>query len=117
MARPIHPVYAEFADAYNEKSPFMAQAFQGIKANNFEKLYLVRKGADDFFFGQLELPDVIRYQKQIPGPNDSIVNLTIFRPPATEDEVLPIIIHSHGGGFVLESVQTYAKAAIDFYLI
>jgi hypothetical protein len=93
MDRPIHPAYAEISDAYSEKSSFMTQVFQDIKENNFEKLHFVRKIGDEST-SKLELPNVIRYQKQIPGPNDSTVNLTIFRPPGTEDQVLPIIIHA-----------------------
>jgi hypothetical protein len=104
MDRPIHPTYAEFADAYNEKSPFMTQAFQDVKENNFEKLHFVRKSGDAFF-SKLELPNVVRYQKQIPGPNDSIVNLTIFRPPGTEDQVLPIIIHALISCFFLQVLE------------
>ncbi|KAI9489083.1 alpha/beta hydrolase fold-domain-containing protein [Zychaea mexicana] len=60
----------------------------------------------------LSLPKVIEEDKTVIH-NGIEVRLTLFRPPRTEKDILPVVIYYHGGGFVFGSKFTHAKPVRD----
>ncbi|KAI8093789.1 alpha/beta hydrolase fold-3 domain-containing protein [Halteromyces radiatus] len=56
------------------------------------------------------LPKALVEEKVIPaGVDNHNITLTIVRPIGTENEVLPVIIYFHGGGWVFGSFKTTEK--------
>ena len=43
------------------------------------------------------------------GPNGTKVSITIVRPPNTSNETLPVVIYTHGGGWVLGGFNTHDR--------
>ena len=76
----------------------------------------LRKSADEKSKNNIKnLPDVIEEDKRVVC-NGIEIRLTLYRPPGTENEVLPIVIFYHGGGYVLCSKYTHAKPVRDVRL-
>ncbi|KAI9259647.1 Alpha/Beta hydrolase protein [Phascolomyces articulosus] len=55
-----------------------------------------------------DLPEVIEEDKTI-NYDGTEVRLTLFRPPGTESETLPVVVFYHGGGWVFCSKHTHVK--------
>jgi acetyl esterase len=43
------------------------------------------------------------------GPNGTKVSITIVRPPNSSNETLPVVIYTHGGGWVLGGFNTHDR--------
>src|SRR5262249_328747 len=43
------------------------------------------------------------------GPNGTKVSITIVRPPNASNETLPVVIYTHGGGWVLGGFNTHDR--------
>ncbi|KAI8966928.1 Alpha/beta hydrolase fold-3, partial [Mycotypha africana] len=68
----------------------------------------------DQFAEQYPIPETIRTKQEVVGgPKKLKIGTTVFRPKRTEDEVLPVILFCHGGGWVLGSAKTHAKIATE----
>ncbi|KAI9493375.1 Alpha/Beta hydrolase protein [Zychaea mexicana] len=101
---PVHPVYA----AYFEKSKQAPKARDGTIT--LEKM---RELANGRLKGlNLALPDVIEQDKTVTHDGTEI-RLTLFRPPGTENDVLPVVVYYHGGGWVFGSKHTHGKVIRD----
>ncbi|CEP18512.1 hypothetical protein [Parasitella parasitica] len=113
---PIHPVYQAVCDDHKAQ---IAAAFQlmGGDSGSPEKEYQVitelRIVADEFA-KKVPLPDTLQSKQEvIGGPQDLKIGTTVFRPVGSENEVLPVVLYLHGGGWVLGSAITHAKIATD----
>ncbi|KAI9259648.1 Alpha/Beta hydrolase protein [Phascolomyces articulosus] len=62
-----------------------------------------------------ELPDVIEEDKVILYKGTEL-RMTLFRPPGTENDILPVVIYFHGGGSVCGSKYTHGKPVRDICL-
>ncbi|KAI8149107.1 Alpha/Beta hydrolase protein [Fennellomyces sp. T-0311] len=73
----------------------------------------MNKSMDESFKKKLHtLPKVIEKDKTVTY-NGTELQLTLFRPLETENELLPVVIFYHGGGWVFGSKYTYAKVIRD----
>ncbi|CAO0802668.1 unnamed protein product [Mucor circinelloides] len=113
---PIHPVYQAFCDDHKTQ---LAAAFQlmGSDTPTPEKKYQIitelRTVADEFA-KKVPIPETLRSKQEVVGgPKNLKIGTTVFRPVGSENEVLPVILYCHGGGWVLGSATTHAKIATD----
>ncbi|KAI8876443.1 hypothetical protein K501DRAFT_262138 [Backusella circina FSU 941] len=94
----------------------MTALYQGFENSTEEQRYqgiLELRAAADGVARQLPLPETIRTEYTWPvGAADS-VKVTVFRPLGSEDEMLPIVLYCHGGGWLLGSVLTHGRFATD----
>ena len=52
-------------------------------------------------------PDVERFDNIVYGPDEVWNVLDVYRPKASKDEVLPVIVSVHGGGWVYGDKDRY----------
>ncbi|CDH49246.1 esterase lipase [Lichtheimia corymbifera JMRC:FSU:9682] len=97
---PIHPVYAASIEA-RKGIPPLSQ----IPLEKFREVANQRSAA-------LKLPEVIEQDKTVEFEGRAL-NLTLLRPLGTENEILPVVIFYHGGGFVFGSKYTHARIIRD----
>ncbi|KAJ8662380.1 hypothetical protein O0I10_002074 [Lichtheimia ornata] len=59
--------------------------------------------------------DVLEEEKQIPSPHGDgqTIRLVITRPVNSENEMLPVIIYLHGGGWVFGNAQTHKRVRTE----
>ncbi|KAI8636851.1 alpha/beta hydrolase fold-domain-containing protein [Parasitella parasitica] len=113
---PIHPVYQAVCDEHKAQ---IAAAFQLMGGDNAspEKHYQViteLRAAADEFAKRVPLPETCRSRQEVfGGPNNIKIGTTVFRPVGSENEVLPVTLYFHGGGWVLGSAITHAKIATE----
>jgi acetyl esterase len=43
------------------------------------------------------------------GPNSEKISITIVRPPSNSNEILPVVVYIHGGGWVLGGFDTHER--------
>jgi acetyl esterase len=56
-----------------------------------------------------KLPADIEYRTIPGGPDSREISITIVRPPKSSNEILPVIIFIHGGGWVLGGFDTHER--------
>ncbi|KAI9259663.1 alpha/beta hydrolase fold-domain-containing protein [Phascolomyces articulosus] len=100
----LDPVYA----AYCKQAKLAPKP-----TNDIHTLEQIRKAADERIKSlNIPLPNVIEQEKTI-IQNNRTVQLTLFRPPRTENDILPVVLFYHGGGMVFGSKYTHAKPMRD----
>lgn len=86
FSTPIHPVYAASIEARKGLPPLSA-----IPIEKFREAANQRSAA-------LKLPEVIEQDKTVEF-EDKKLKLTLLRPLGTENDILPVVIYYHGGGW------------------
>ncbi|KAG2218427.1 hypothetical protein INT45_013171 [Circinella minor] len=100
-ATPIHPSYAALFEK-NKNNPRPS----GGMISPQEYRENLDKGAKE----SISLPKVIEKEMVITY-NNLDVNIVLYRPPeSNEDDILPIVIYYHGGGFVFGSKNSHSIA-------
>ncbi|KAI9245686.1 alpha/beta hydrolase fold-domain-containing protein [Phascolomyces articulosus] len=99
-ATPIHPDYAAFFEkTRNHLRPSSGLITPQEYRENLDKAASL-----------ISLPKVIEKEMTITY-NNIEVKIILFRPPESkDDELLPILIYYHGGGFVFGSRHSHSKA-------
>ncbi len=73
-----------------------------------EKLRAEFKKADDIRDAGLSTPDdIIRYDNICYGEDKKWQMLDVYRPKDKKDEILPVIVSIHGGGWVYGDKERY----------
>ncbi|KAI8150064.1 alpha/beta hydrolase fold-domain-containing protein [Fennellomyces sp. T-0311] len=96
---PLDPAYAaHFERVRNNPRP----SGGNITAKEY------RDNVDKIAATTISLPKIIE-EERIITYNNNTVNLFLLRPLGTENEVLPVILYFHGGGFVFGSKYSHSK--------
>ncbi|KAI8062768.1 alpha/beta hydrolase fold-domain-containing protein [Gilbertella persicaria] len=104
----IHPVYQE-ACSYSKE--YIYPLFEKNVTKSLEeqrKFIIGLRAQNDKPFVKTKLKDVLRSKQQMDK-----MNTTIFRPLGTEEQVLPVTLLIHGGGWLMGNTNSYSKLAID----
>nr|AGC24321.1 esterase [Rhizomucor miehei] len=99
---PIHPVYAAAFAAMKERPPIHTLDLKVVRESSEARQLAAN----------IKLPEVIEEDKVVESDGKTL-KLTIVRPPGTEDQILPVLIFLHGGGFVFGSKYTHIKPVRD----
>ncbi|KAI9493372.1 alpha/beta hydrolase fold-domain-containing protein [Zychaea mexicana] len=99
----LDPVYAAFCEQAKHNPKF---------SDGSIPLPAFREAANQRLKGVKNLPEVIEEDKVVVH-NSIDVRLTLFRPPGTENEILPAVVFYHGGGWVFGSKYTHGKLVKD----
>ncbi|KAI8150423.1 Alpha/Beta hydrolase protein [Fennellomyces sp. T-0311] len=99
---PVHPVYA----AHFEQSKKNPKVYDGVITLEQMRAYANQRLKD------LPMPEVLEQDKTVVH-NGTEIRLTIFRPLGTENELLPVVVYYHGGGWVFGSKFTHGKVIRD----
>jgi acetyl esterase len=112
--RPIHPVYKVACDESRKRSPILVKVVsEALETKDYSQIQAFRAAGDEQL-SKIPLPDIIKTTKEvIGGPEGIKLKLVIYRPVGSEDEVLPIILFFHGGGYIFGSIYTHGKPVID----
>ncbi|KAI7897600.1 Alpha/Beta hydrolase protein [Cokeromyces recurvatus] len=71
----------------------------------------------DEFAKRVPVPETITFKQEVfGGPKNLKVGTTVFKPLNTENEILPVILYLHGGGWVFGNAITHRKIATDLCL-
>ncbi|KAI8150425.1 Alpha/Beta hydrolase protein [Fennellomyces sp. T-0311] len=100
----LDPVYAAYCEQA-KKNPKVSEGkitLPQMRAMANERLKSLK----------LPLPDVIEEDRTVVQDGTEL-RLTLFRPPGTENETLPVVIFYHGGGWVFGSKFTHGKIVRD----
>ncbi|KAI8878695.1 hypothetical protein K501DRAFT_277256 [Backusella circina FSU 941] len=111
--RGIHPIYDAVCDKMLSENHIFQKALEEAISNNTELLEKVRQMGD---LGQpgISIRETLKVRREISGgPDDIKVHISIHRPVGSENEVLPIMIFSHGGGFAVGSHETHITSVTD----
>ncbi|KAI7848912.1 Alpha/Beta hydrolase protein [Circinella umbellata] len=99
---PIHPVYA----ASFEKTKNAPKVRNGdITIEQMREFANAR-------LKEIPVAQIIEEDKTVVH-NDTEIKLNLFRPVGTENDVLPVVVYYHGGGWVFGSKYTHGKAVRD----
>jgi acetyl esterase/lipase len=112
--RPIHPVYKVACDESRKRSPILVKVVsEALETKDYSQIQAFRAAGDEQL-SKIPLPDIIKTTKEVTGGPDNIkVKLSIYSPTGSGDEVLPIILYLHGGGFMFGSTYTHGKSVVD----
>ncbi|KAJ8653445.1 hypothetical protein O0I10_010881 [Lichtheimia ornata] len=100
LPTPIHPAYAAINEARKKLPPMGDIPLEKVREN------MDKRGA------AVQVPDVIE-EDRVVDSEDKSLRLTLLRPLGTEDEMLPVVIYYHGGGFISGSKYTHRKVTRD----
>ncbi|KAI8875153.1 hypothetical protein K501DRAFT_338867 [Backusella circina FSU 941] len=112
---PIHPIYKQECDRSELQSPILLGVIaNAMETKDYSQIQALRAAGDEQL-SKIPLPDIIKTTKEVTGGPDNVnVKLVIYRPIGSEDEILPIILYFHGGGYMFGSTYTHGKSVIDF---
>ncbi|KAI8048615.1 alpha/beta hydrolase fold-domain-containing protein [Gilbertella persicaria] len=106
----IHPIYKEKCRIIQQKSEAALETMKNATPEERLQLLIQKRADDDVQARKLIMPATEQIKLEISGgPNHLKVKTVIFRPPGTQDNVLPVILYYHGGGFIKGSAYTHAK--------
>ncbi|KAG2221492.1 hypothetical protein INT45_008817 [Circinella minor] len=105
MAPPVtlHPVYAAYCENARKLPKFSEQTIPLPK---------LRELANQRSKELKNLLEVMEQDKTVTH-NGVEVRLTLFRPPGTQNQSLPVVLFFHGGGWVFGSKHTHVKPVRD----
>jgi acetyl esterase len=111
---PIHPFYKQECIRAAGQSPILLKVLaNAMETKDYSQIQAFRAAGDEQL-SKIPLPDIIKTTKEvIGGPEGIKLKLVIYRPVGSEDEVLPIILFFHGGGYIFGSIYTHGKPVID----
>ncbi|KAI8875154.1 hypothetical protein K501DRAFT_338868 [Backusella circina FSU 941] len=111
---PLHKIYKAASEQSKDiTSGSIDILVSALESKDWRIIQNLRASMEKQLSG-IPLPDIIRSTQEVTGGPENIkVNITILRPVGSENEVLPIMLYLHGGGFMIGGFYSHGKSAID----